>query len=1212
MADLPAAPARKTKYGTHEEWYALHPKPTKVSDWRTGLGFTDDEFVKLRQEIAQHVPSLKTGHTDYRTSSGGEAKQEHCQRLLELVPNITKHGGAPTEWLMVAVQGMISRAQGNQTRREARFSASKSLPTARAKGKQVGEDDLVIVVQVEDGIPKQAEVVVVKSIRQGDQGEASLEELRKRLSIAHLLPNAEDAVLMADYDDYRAPVRDDAFLNLLLKQATVQGKHKLEMWIRTGGRVLPSIEWGQQPLALRPSRALSSEPVHRPSATDTPLSHRSKRLQRKRLRQPSSSSNDAGSGERTRRPNKRQCSRARNSSSEKASPGGKELEGGSPVSPEEESTTPEEDPGESEASGQEEEASNESGEEELDQSRDSEYETSKASEIQESPPVQCQEATPGQASNSPPPSSSKDESEVVGEEEEEEEEVDEEAQKELNMADFAAQLYRQGMQDLDERLARVDGRMLELVPQYLPRLDMQQFLKSADMETPGWGLAPGFRLNPYQIAFAVWAFHQEMTVVGGGILADATGAGKTIQLYALWMMRYFHYQNVMEVEEAQARGDPTHLPVGHAPGHACPSADQQPIACYCAHRSLYPTEPRRGITLTLTVNAGLRSFQKDAETMFRGGEVMKRLHPPRIAIHVDKYNKDEFTGALTQEEVSAVCKVADWSAADAHNANERSFLVNGILRTAAWSTPVFTGACSSSPDATSTMAPRHASSVMIITTRGSLKTQVESRFIAYRRSRWQYSRQSAAHCHNPYQSLLQLSSLYWDECHQDAGGRVIPDLIKAMVQEYQSAYGRNPVLWGASGTPDNGNCFTPLKLLTTALSTPAWADVEQEGDLGILRELTSDQLDQYVRDFDRLNERAKTSPSMAMQDPSFSKLVEVIRKAVPLFQIRRTDSTTWYDQQPVIPKGCALNIELVYCKPNQEEEHAVLKWESMVATEQTRKYQELVDKWVADGKNPKTEPEVPKKGSMDTYCTALAAASMAQVVEKWARMVERSGGDATTVRCSKSHSIINQWVQEKPGYGYWKVLGSTNILKNAKVVETLKICNHVRRDRLPDGSPCKIIVATRKPLLLRTWQEILVHAYGNEAVIPYTAGMTNTNRTKAADRFDNHDKAWILLCSFGALGTSMNLQRGNRVIMLEPSHKYAQWRQLFGRVHRRGQKASQCYGYVFINHASGIEKRMVKSAEFTQAWQDLVYKQPDAAQKAVEVDEEVDDSVEVD
>jgi len=110
-------------------------------------------------------------------------------------------------------------------------------------------------------------------------------------------------------------------------------------------------------------------------------------------------------------------------------------------------------------------------------------------------------------------------------------------------------------------------------------------------------------------------------------------------------------------------------------------------------------------------------------------------------------------------------------------------------------------------------------------------------------------------------------------------------------------------------------------------------------------------------------------------------------------------------------------------------------------------------------------------------------------------------------------------------------------------------------------------------------------------VLRYAAGMSNIEKAEARQTFDTDDSKWILLCTFASIGLSINLQRANYTIMVEPSHKLSEVKQLFARIDRRGQTEPVCYGTIIANQKSSIEQRMLKSTEFTSLLQKSVYEE---------------------
>jgi hypothetical protein len=773
-------------------------------------------------------------------------------------------------------------------------------------------------------------------------------------------------------------------------------------------------------------------------------------------------------------------------------------------------------------------------------------------------------------------------------------------QEEVNLQKFYAQFNQVGLRNLDTELARMSEEYITLTHQYFPLVKLDTLTQSEPFTLPNWGLRKDFKLSPYQLFFMSWAFAQERSISRGGICADPPGSGKSVQIIGLDTMNYYHYQNVMEVEQDQSCGNLSrHLPLVQSLDARCPTAKLQPIACYCEMRNkdLYPDVPRRGISVIITPNPGLPSFRNDIKRMMKGAPIMSRTHPPRFAILAPGYENDNLCGALSPDEWGLMCKDADWSEEEQYERDNQTFMVGNTSRTSPWSPPMFSGARATDSNATENDAPPHAARFTLITTRACLKTRLIPMFICTRAARWTYRTTSKHYTHQKTRNLLQVGRLYWDEVHQELSGTVIVNFIHGIVEEYRRSQGVNPAVWGASGTPDNGNPIQPLRFILAGLWSAEWATKNslKGGPLEVLLELNKEDVKKKAKAFDKLCERAKTNPEKAMQDDKYDELVAFFRKVILAFQIRRAESIVWYDGKPLIPKVSALELQMLQAKPGIAEASIIHRLEALVSSENRRKYDELLFRWEEEGSDPRYKPAKPSLSASESYVTARTAATIAQVVQYWERI--SSSTNKGTRRCAGSDDVVSQWIKESLGASFTKILDD-NFAENAKFRLTCTICDQARRSMRMDGSPCKIIIATRIPLVLACWRNRLSKKYGSNSVICYMVGMNNAERAAALENFESDNNAWILLCTFACASLGLNVQRANYAIMVEPSHKYTEIKQFFARIDRRGQTEPKCYGYVLVNQSSSIENRMVKSTEFTKTLQKTIYSVAESSRTA--------------
>jgi hypothetical protein len=92
---------------------------------------------------------------------------------------------------------------------------------------------------------------------------------------------------------------------------------------------------------------------------------------------------------------------------------------------------------------------------------------------------------------------------------------------------------------------------------------------------------------------------------------------------------------------------------------------------------------------------------------------------------------------------------------------------------------------------------------------------------------------------------------------------------------------------------------------------------------------------------------------------------------------------------------------------------------------------------------------------------------------------------------------------------------------------------------------CKIVITIYLPLTLACWFNRLYKEYGNDKVLCYTASISNIEKAEVRQTFDTNNFKWILLYTFILIGLAINLQRINYTIIVKPSHKLLEVKQLF-------------------------------------------------------------------
>ena len=96
-----------------------------------------------------------------------------------------------------------------------------------------------------------------------------------------------------------------------------------------------------------------------------------------------------------------------------------------------------------------------------------------------------------------------------------------------------------------------------------------------------------------------------------------------------------------------------------------------------------------------------------------------------------------------------------------------------------------------------------------------------------------------------------------------------------------------------------------------------------------------------------------------------------------------------------------------------------------------------------------------------------------------------------------------------------------------------------------DGLVYKIIIATYSLFTLACWFNRLCKEYSKDRVLYYAANISNIKKTKARQTFNTNNSKWILLCTFILIRLFINLQYINYTIIVKPSYKLLEVKQLF-------------------------------------------------------------------
>jgi hypothetical protein len=779
-----------------------------------------------------------------------------------------------------------------------------------------------------------------------------------------------------------------------------------------------------------------------------------------------------------------------------------------------------------------------------------------------------------------------------------------------NKDKFTSTMYYGGLHGEHSRLARISMPMLKLVREYLPLLNQTVLVQTDGISIPNWDLRSDFEVSPYQLFAAVWAFSRSRAgVCPGGIIADAPGAGKTVELILVFLLDYFHYQNVVEVElfrravkeiQIEGRGKPSHL-VEDAPADSkCPSADLQPIACWCepGNKHLYKFPRQRGVALAFTPNAGLRSILGDARKMFENADIMRRPIPPRIAIHADGYKNNALFGCLTEGEKAAIAKLPNWQGRENEETRDRRYKVGSHWRELDWKVTGYKIFGSGfvrpgevprdffGPDAEYYEADTHSAAVLIVTTRGSYNHQVKDAFTITRYSEWNYKgMKTPKQWSSPY-LCLQVAVVLWDEVHKDQQGAVLPTLIKDIGDDYEENYGVRASVWGLSGTPDNGNPLLPLVLLVDTLRTKRWDDINSnDEELGGLKGLTAEKVQEMKGLVTRLSSRAKISPADAVRDPRYNELVEFISKTVPSVQIRRTHKDTWFDGKMVIPKKCRIDFSVIRCDASDDEKTYIQLVEGQVKSEVERCYQEAYADWMRNpNRRPDDQPARKSPSQTGRYLAARAAASVAGLVKLW----DEDAANNPTRRFTIDDPFIKTLIAYPKTDVVWKLLDKAEIKLHGKMLQTLRLCTKIRSEFRADGRRSKVLIISDVPIVLAVLKGILAKEFKEEQGLYYDAGATQKDKESVMDALETKKDNFYAIVNAKAGGQSLNFHAANHVIIWEPSHQMNQVIQMKGRVDRRGQDELMVYGYLLTNEASSIERRMSRSTTFAQGLLDAI------------------------
>ena len=116
--------------------------------------------------------------------------------------------------------------------------------------------------------------------------------------------------------------------------------------------------------------------------------------------------------------------------------------------------------------------------------------------------------------------------------------------------------------------------------------------------------------------------------------------------------------------------------------------------------------------------------------------------------------------------------------------------------------------------------------------------------------------------------------------------------------------------------------------------------------------------------------------------------------------IRRLLPTKWCNGKPIVQPKTRLDLPTISALPDPEEIKLIRAEELKLQREKRKQKKEDTDRWVAGGSIPSQKPPPRKNTGIQSYMTAVAAASVAHVVRWWNRKEET--GNA--VEFTKAHA----------------------------------------------------------------------------------------------------------------------------------------------------------------------------------------------------------------
>jgi len=83
-------------------------------------------------------------------------------------------------------------------------------------------------------------------------------------------------------------------------------------------------------------------------------------------------------------------------------------------------------------------------------------------------------------------------------------------------------------------------------------------------------------------------------------------------------------------------------------------------------------------------------------------------------------------------------------------------------------------------------------------------------------------------------------------------------------------------------------------------------------------------------------------------------------------------------------------------------------------------------------------------------------------------------------------------------------------------------------------------------------------------------------------KLQEDDDVWIAVCTLASVGTGVELQRADHILLFDLTHNWKTVVQLGGRTDRRSQQAKKCVFCILYNSALYFETAMYRSLLYGQ------------------------------